>query len=110
VTKQGVPAPSFPDFTDNFNMFFYFDATAVCHKHSKMKKSFHPKGYKQFAIFVIHAGKRKFKFATNILNFKIEKGTVRIRKSPRKILPSNDCFFQFSNFVSWGSIQRGIYH
>jgi hypothetical protein len=48
---------------------FLFWCNSRCHKHSKMKKSFYPKGYKQFTIFVIHAGKRKFKFARDILNF-----------------------------------------
>jgi hypothetical protein len=39
--------------------FFWFRCNSHCHKHSKMKKSFYPKGYKQSALFAIHAGKRK---------------------------------------------------
>jgi hypothetical protein len=51
--------------------------------------------------------KENSKFARNILNFLIERSQkVKIPKSPRKILPSNDSFFKFLILCHWLASQE----
>ncbi len=97
-----------------FNHFFihivhYFDATAIVTSTWKWRNHFTQKVINNSLFSSFMCEKENSKFSGNILNFLIERAPpLKIPKSPRKILPSNDSFFKFLILCHWLASKRNL--